>query len=174
MTNSAHSERALLIRDEDAERVGDDSVSATLLADFASTGGVMSANTAHLGHGADGPPPHFHTSSTEIFFMLDGALRVLAGDEILDISRGDLLLVPPHTTHAWRTTPQHSADVLIVFTPGIERFDYFRLADRVRRGEIDPGAVLDAQERFDNHFVDSPAWRRDSRAGSPPEAAPCS
>jgi hypothetical protein len=40
-----------------------------------------------------------------------------------------------------------------------DRFGYFRLAGRVLRGEADPAEVLATQERFDNHFVDSPVWR---------------
>ena len=52
-----------------------------------------------------------------------------------------------------------AADILIVFTPGIERFEYFRMGERLRRGEVDPLEILRTQERFDNHFVDSPLWR---------------
>ncbi|WP_067677794.1 hypothetical protein [Nocardia miyunensis] len=53
-----------------------------------------------------------------------------------------------------------SADVLVIFNPGIERFDYFRLGDRIRRGAADPAEILATQQRFDNHFVDSPVWRQ--------------
>jgi hypothetical protein len=40
-----------------------------------------------------------------------------------------------------------------------ERFEYFRLADRVIKGQASPREILEAQERFDNHFLDVPAWR---------------
>jgi quercetin dioxygenase-like cupin family protein len=150
-------DRALLVRHEEAERL--DSLGVRLYADHDTTGGALSGNRAYLPAGADGPPPHFHTTSAELFFMLGGHLRVLAGQEILDIAEGDFLLVPTHMTHAWAAADDSPADVLVIFTPGLERFDYFRLGDRVIRGQADPAEILATQDRFDNHFVDSPVWR---------------
>jgi hypothetical protein len=42
----------------------------------------------------------------------------------------------------------------------LDRLDYFRLGDRVRKGQADPRELLATQERFDNHFLDSPLWRQ--------------
>jgi hypothetical protein len=42
--------------------------------------------------------------------------------------------------------------------PDTLRFDYFRLLDRIGKGEADPKEILETQEKFDNHFVQSPAW----------------
>jgi hypothetical protein len=39
------------------------------------------------------------------------------------------------------------------------RFDYYRLLDRVQRGEASPQEIRDSQDRFDNHYVDSPVWK---------------
>ncbi len=55
--------------------------------------------------------------------------------------------------------------MLFVFAPGVPRFDYYRLLDRVHRGEASPREILDSQERFDNHYVDSPIWRRARSTG---------
>jgi hypothetical protein len=41
-----------------------------------------------------------------------------------------------------------------------DRFEYFRLGDRVIKGQASPQEILDSQERFDNHFIDSPTWRQ--------------
>lgn len=151
-------ERALLVRHDEAETL--DTMGVRLYADHDTTGGVLSGNRAHLPAGTDGPPPHFHTTSAELFFMLGGRLRVLAGQQVLDIAEGDFLLVPAGMTHAWAAPDDSAADVLVIFTPGIERFDYFRLGDRIRRGLADPAEILATQDRFDNHFVDSPVWRQ--------------
>jgi hypothetical protein len=64
--------------------------------------------------------------------------------------------VPAGTAHAFRTPADTGVDLLFLM-PGAERFDYFRLADGVRRGEVSPAEL--AQERFDNHFLDSQVWR---------------
>ncbi|ONM49840.1 cupin domain-containing protein [Nocardia donostiensis] len=158
MTISKNNDKALLVRHDDAETL--DTMGVRLYADHDMTGGKLSANRAFLPAGADGPPPHYHSTSAELFYMLDGRLRVLAGDEIHEIGAGDFLLIPPNMTHAWAAPATSPADVLVVFTPGIERFDYFRLGDRIRKGLASPAEILDTQERFDNHFVDSPIWRQ--------------
>ncbi|MFI6520298.1 hypothetical protein ACIBF1_32440 [Spirillospora sp. NPDC050679] len=49
---------------------------------------------------------------------------------------------------------------MLIFKPGAERFDYFRLGDRVRRGQADPREILAAQDLYDNHFHHSPLWQR--------------
>ena len=149
----------LLVRHDEAEQLGSTPDTMTLLADVSQTGGHLSTNRASLGRGRDGATPHFHTSSAEMFFMLDGELEVLNGEDVVTVRTGDMLFVPPHTNHAFGATARSGADVLIVFTPGVERFEYFRMIDRIRRGEASPAEILASQDRFDNHFVDSETWR---------------
>lgn len=60
---------------------------------------------------------------------------------------------------AFAAAPGAGADVLFMFTSGMDRFDYLRLLGGVMRGESDPGAIAACAERFDNHHLDSPAWR---------------
>lgn len=79
------------------------------VADLRSAGTLATATGGHptqlialmgaagiLPAGAEGPPPHFHTGSAELFFVLAGTLRVLAGDEIVDLAAHDFLLIPPY------------------------------------------------------------------------------
>ncbi|MPZ83957.1 MAG: cupin domain-containing protein [Actinophytocola sp.] len=149
----------VLTRSTDAELLGEAPNTTRLLVDADETGKVMNAVRTTLGEGVDGPPPHFHKASPEMFFLISGALRVLAGDEIVRLSSGDFLLIPPLMPHAWGTPSGSTADILIVKAPGNNRFDYFRLGDRIRRGEASPREVLDTQDRFDNYFLPSPIWR---------------
>ncbi|WP_158889447.1 cupin domain-containing protein [Amycolatopsis anabasis] len=155
-TQSKH----LLVRASDAEVLASRPGSfVTLLADSHTTGGALTSNRATLRKGVDGTPPHFHTKASELLFVLDGSLRVLAGDEVLTLHEGDLFVAPPRMPHAWAPAPDSDADVLVVFTPGIGRFDYYRLLDRVNRGEADPAEIKESQERYDNHYVESAIWR---------------
>jgi mannose-6-phosphate isomerase-like protein (cupin superfamily) len=149
-----------LTRAVDAEALEVGASRMALLAEAAVTGGALDACRTVLPAGTAGPPPHHHRGATEVFFVLDGGLEVLAGSRLLTLGAGDLLVVPPGTAHAFAAPPGRPADVLLVFTPGMtDRFGYLRLAGRVLRGEADPAEVLATQERFDNHFVDSPVWR---------------
>lgn len=131
----------------------------TLLADADATEGALTVNRSLLREGSPGAPPHFHTRATETFFVIDGTLRVLAGEKIVTLNRGDLLVIPPHLPHAFAPAPGAAADILVTFTPGLQRFDYYRLLERVYRGEADPREIGASSERFDNHYFDSPAWR---------------
>lgn len=152
---------AVLTRGAGAERLGEAPNQTWLIADADRTGGTMNVVRTTLGPGIDGPPPHFHRESPEMFYLLDGALRILAGDQVLTVRKGDYLLVPPLMHHAWGTPMDTGADVLIVKAPGNNRFEYFRLGDRIRRGAASPAEVLATAERFDNHFVDNPVWRQE-------------
>ncbi|MEN3263415.1 MAG: hypothetical protein V7646_309 [Pseudonocardia sp.] len=150
----------LLVRASDAETLtGDPGGTIALLADSVSTGGAITCNRSTFRAGADGAPPHFHTRASELFVVLGGSLQVLAGDRLHILDQGDVLLVPPHVPHAFGAAAGVDADVLVVFTPGMDRFDYYRLLDRVHRGDAEPREIGESQERFDNHYVDISLWR---------------
>jgi quercetin dioxygenase-like cupin family protein len=156
----------LFTRSADAEVLELGTSTLTLLADADGTGGALNANRTVLEPGTAGPPPHFHHESTEMFFVLGGRLRALAGDRVLTLEEGDFLLVPKRMPHAFAAPDEVGADVLIVFTPAIaERFEYFRLGERVLNGQASPQEILDSQDRFDNHFLDSAAWQNGGGRG---------
>lgn len=149
----------VLTRAADAETAADPSSVMTLLADSDATGGALTSYRSTFAKGAVGAPAHFHTKASEMFYVLDGSLQVLLGEELTVLERGDFLLVPPHTPHAFAAAPGDTADVLFVFTPGMPRFDYLRLLGRVMRGEASVQEIKDSSERYDNHYVDSPVWQ---------------
>ncbi|WP_194893503.1 cupin domain-containing protein [Catenulispora pinisilvae] len=153
----------VLIRAAEAERVP--LIGHVLLADADATGGALSSHRVELATGANGAVPHHHTASSELFYILDGRLDVLVGTEVHTADPGDLLVVPPHLDHAFAAHPGSPAEALIVITPGIQRFDYFRLVQRTRAGQEPAGTLLASQERFDTYFVDSPAWQAAREAG---------
>ena len=49
--------------------------------------------------------------------------------------------------------------MLFVFAPGRERFEYYRLLDRLHRGEGSWDELEATQDRFDNHYSESTAWQ---------------
>jgi mannose-6-phosphate isomerase-like protein (cupin superfamily) len=154
MTNT----NAVLARGDQAEMLGAAPNQTWLLAEADEAEGTMNAVRTTLGRGVDGPPPHYHRASSELFFLLDGALDVLTGEQIVTVRTGDFLLVPAGMPHAWGTPAESGADILIIKAPGTNRFDYFRLVDRIRKGEATPQDILATQEKFDNHFVTSQNW----------------
>ncbi|MBW5424472.1 cupin domain-containing protein [Streptomyces sp. BG9H] len=151
--------KPVLTRATTAETTSDPSSVMTLLADCGTDGSSVTSYRSTFAEGAVGAPAHFHTKASELFFVIGGALQVLVDDKVEVLEQGDFLLVPPHTPHAFAAAPGHEADVLFVFTPGMPRFDYLRLLGRVMRGEASPQEIKDSSEQYDNHYVDSPAWR---------------
>ena len=57
---------------------------------------------------------------------LDGAFDLLVEDNVVTARTGNLLVVPPGVAHAFGAHRDSTAEALIIATPGIERFDYFR------------------------------------------------
>jgi mannose-6-phosphate isomerase-like protein (cupin superfamily) len=150
---------AHLLRAADGEVLdGDPEASITLLADPESTAGLLTSNRSFMRAGSAGAPPHLHRRSAELFFVLDGRLLVLLSDRVVTLEQGDLLVVPPGCTHAFAPPADSDADVLFVFTPGTARFDYYRLLDQAHRGEAEWSEITETQERYDNHYADSPLW----------------
>lgn len=168
MTRTPHLTRAAT-----AEALSDAPGSViTLLADSDTTGGALTCNTAAFEEGAAGAPAHFHTRATEFFHVLSGSLDVLVGTEVKVLGEGDFLVVPPGVPHAFAPTAGHTAEVFVGFTPGMDRFDYYRLLGRVRSGEATLQDVRDSAEQYDNHYlVDTAgaaaaAWRDRRRSAA--------
>ncbi|MFE3291732.1 cupin domain-containing protein [Rhodococcus sp. NPDC059234] len=132
-----------------------------LLFDASDTGDALSSLEVRLEVGVDGATPHFHTRSSELFHVLEGELRVMAGDEIRTVPAGGSLVVPKLMPHAFGATADSAARVLIVLTPGVQRFEYFRLLARIQAGDATLAELAPAQDEYDNHFVDAPHWWRD-------------
>ena len=151
-------ERSVVARGAAAETQGSPTAKITLLADSSATGGALSTIRVTLGAGADGARPHRHKGSAEMFYVIDGAMRVLSGSEILTVGAGDLVVVPPQLPHAFAAVSGETADVLIVVAPGIERFEYFRKLTRIARGEEALESLAEVQELYDTYFLNSPEW----------------
>ncbi|MGY4964113.1 cupin domain-containing protein [Streptomyces sp. 900105245] len=151
-------EDTVLVRDAEAEVIGGAPVRVKLLADSSASGGALSTVRVTLTEGADGARPHLHRNSAEMFYLLDGEAEVLSGDDVVTARSGDLVVVPPDRPHAFAAAPGSPADILIVITPGVERFEYFRHLQRIRLGEATPESLLEVQELYDNHFLRSESW----------------
>jgi mannose-6-phosphate isomerase-like protein (cupin superfamily) len=151
---------SVVVHAADAETIGQAPTTVRLLADSSSTGGALSTQRVTLANGANGATPHRHTKSAEMFYILDGTAQLLSGDRIVTAERGDLVVVPPGLAHAFGAAPGEDADLLIVITPGVERFEYFRRLERIAYGKQPPESLQDIQDLYDNYFLDSPAWTK--------------
>ncbi|WP_329485830.1 cupin domain-containing protein [Kitasatospora sp. NBC_01246] len=157
----------LLVRAADAERVALSAGSAFhLLADGGGSGadapggGAFGVNRLVLAEGADGARPHYHARSAELFYVLGGVAEFLLGDRSRVAAVGDLVVVPPGLPHAFGAAPGRTVALLVVMSPAVERFGYFRHLGRVAAGLDTFDRLLPEQDRYDVHFTDPALWQQ--------------
>ena len=149
-----------IVRSTTAERLADGPTSTlTLLVDGEHTTGATTINRAHLAAGSPGAPAHRHENATETIFVISGSLDVLVDNTVHTLLAGDLVFLAAGTAHAFAPTPGLEADMLAIYTPGQERFAYYRMLEQLHLGEVTLADLQATSDRFDNHYVDSPAWR---------------
>lgn len=152
---------AVIARASECEMLPMGTGSVRLLLDSSDTGGAFSAHRVHLAEGQLGANPHVHTATSELLYLLDGSIDVLAGDRVLTATAGDLVVAPPGCPHAFAASPGRGADALVMVTPGTERFEFFRAVSRAMTPGADPAdrvRIMRGQDTYDTHAVESAAW----------------
>lgn len=102
-----------------------------------STGGSLAIYRSIVD--GEGPPPHTHTREDETIFVLAGAIEAECGDEVFTAHEGDLVFLPRHFRHTFRSIDGPAA-ILFMVTPGhLDEFFVERdrlLADGADRTEV--------------------------------------
>ncbi|MGW0811213.1 cupin domain-containing protein [Nonomuraea sp. NPDC002799] len=124
-----------------------------LLAEAAHTDGALGANRLTLAAGARGARRHYHALSSELFYVVDGEMEFELDGEVMPVGAGGLVVVPPRMPHAFGAAPGSTAVLLVVLTPGVDRFGYFRALGRIQHGLDSFDSLLPEQERYDVHFL---------------------
>lgn len=114
------------------------------LATSAQTAGGFGLYRWNFGPDVSGPDPHFHRSISESFYILAGSVRLYDGNQWIDTSPGDWIHVPPGGMHGFRNESGEPAQMLLLFTPGAPREDYF---ETLFRGEL-PSMTADEKAEF--------------------------
>jgi mannose-6-phosphate isomerase-like protein (cupin superfamily) len=84
---AADSHQPVIVRAGDAEQLPE--IGHVLLADASASNGALSAHRIQLARGMNGAVPHRHNGSSELFFVIDGALDVLVRTEIITARSGE-------------------------------------------------------------------------------------
>ena len=70
-----------------------------------------------------GPPPHIHADEEEIFYVLEGTVEVMCGDQQFVATPGSLVLTPRGTLHTFHVTDEGPGKLLVITAPAqFERF----------------------------------------------------
>jgi quercetin dioxygenase-like cupin family protein len=106
--------------------------------------------------GAMGARPHTHQHLTEIFYVLEGEVQLLAGEERVVGTRGTLLRVPPTAVHGFANAGSSPATVLIMFCPADRREEYFEGLAELTKDARQPTReeLVSLMHRFDQEPVE--------------------
>jgi len=88
------------------------------------------------------------------FYVLEGRVRFLVGDQELTCGAGDFVHVPPGGIHGFKNESDQPASMLIHFAPGAPREAYFEgLAAWAKRGRPRDEAAAEFYRRHDNIWI---------------------
>ena len=109
----------------------------------------------------EGDSPHIQHREDECFYVVEGEIEFLVGEEVVMSRAGSLVFVPRSTVHAFANTGATPARVLDVVTPGgtserlLEEF-----------GEnLDAGDLYRIYARYGVEMVNAPASREGDDQG---------
>jgi quercetin dioxygenase-like cupin family protein len=129
-------------------------VTVDYLAVGASTDGEFGLYRWTFGPNETGPGPHFHRTISESFYILSGTVRLYDGGQWVETRPGDYLYVPPGGIHGFKNVTGEPASMLILFTPGAPREEYFETLARLNVGkDLSDEERAAFYLRHDNHVV---------------------
>ena len=128
----------------------------TFKAAAAETDGGCSVWEGRVGPGMVGAGPHYHHTIDEFFYVLEGEVVLLIGDETHTARAGTFAFVPRGTIHGFRNTSSEHATLLAVHNrSGFERYVEELAALTARSASREERAALAA--RFDIISAPAPA-----------------
>ncbi|MEW2077790.1 cupin domain-containing protein [Streptomyces sp. NPDC012403] len=122
------------------------------LATTATTRGEFGLYRVEMRPKAGGPKTHFHKTISESFYILEGTVRLFDGERWVDAEKGDFLHVPQGGLHAFRNDSDAPADMLLLFTPGAPREEYFEQVSQLAHASEEERARF--FDRHDSYFVE--------------------
>src|SRR5215469_16791101 len=96
------------------------------------------------------PPPHFHRTFEEGFYILEGELEFLAGTEILRARAGTFVMVPIGAVHTFSNPTDKPARFLNTFTPPRYLGYFEEMSTSIQASvALDPQQLAELMARYD-------------------------
>jgi mannose-6-phosphate isomerase-like protein (cupin superfamily) len=112
--------------------------------------GTFSLTESALAPAFPGPLPHRHEGMVDSFYVLEGTLTVLVGDEQHEVGPGGYAFVPPGVVHTFSNPSGGTVRMLNLQAPGgLEQY-LKELASVLKPGEQpDPAVMAELASRYD-------------------------
>ena len=91
---------------------------SAFLADGEETGNRYSVSIWWVDPGKPGPGAHSHEANEELFYVIEGTMTFLIGDQHVDATAGTFLRIPAGVAHDFENRTARRAGALNVFIPG--------------------------------------------------------
>lgn len=142
---------AVVHRPEEGERHRAGSSEIVIKATGEETAGTFFLSESTIAPGFPGPPPHHHERLIDMFYVLEGVLTVLLGDETHQLDAGSFVCVPAGVVHMFSNPSDRPVRVLNFNTPaGWE--NYMRdLAEAAKAGSLTPDVIGRVASHYDFH-----------------------
>ena len=112
----------------------------------------ISVNEVRVQPGFEGAGPHFHERHVDAFYVLEGALEIINGEETVRAEAGTAVTVPPRVVHGFKNADPAPAAYLNIHAPDEKFIEYLRHAVRGEKYDWDsvdvdepqgpPGAIV--------------------------------
>jgi quercetin dioxygenase-like cupin family protein len=124
----------------------------TVKASGAETGNAFSQIETDDPRGT-GPPLHLHHNEDETFYVLEGEVTVLVGEERFDLEAGDFLFGPRDIAHAYVVRSERARMLVTASPPGLEQV-FVSLGVPVTGSEPPTDAVMPPMDELVRLFAD--------------------
>jgi mannose-6-phosphate isomerase-like protein (cupin superfamily) len=111
-------QRALVLTPGKGRRYPLGRMEAVFMADGKETNDSYCASTWHVEANSTGPGPHKHDANEEVFFVIEGTMTFLVGDEHVEAPCGTFLRIPCGMMHDFENRTNKRAGVFNMFLPG--------------------------------------------------------
>lgn len=101
--------------------------------------------------GTFAPPPHVHRALDELFYVIDGAIELLLGDDRMHAQPGSLIYASRGTRHGVTAGPDGHLLVLVT-PPGLEGF-FEEFGAGLAAGMSPPEIIHALGGKYDNEVV---------------------
>ncbi len=115
-TNSAND--ALILKPSEGRTYNCGTMTAVFKADENETNEKYSISEWWLQPNSGGPGAHLHEDNDEVFYVLEGTISILIGDNWIDAEKGTFLRIPAKTMHDFKNLTNEKTGVLNFFIPG--------------------------------------------------------
>lgn len=86
--------------------------------DKSQTAGNLGSSELILPPGNLGAPPHFHKAFDEVCIVLEGAVHIMVGQEVVEVQQGGWHLRPRGITHTFWNSGDKPAKLIELYSPG--------------------------------------------------------